>query len=280
MLPTKSKGWGLLLLHCSWAEQNPLDAYSWFKMNKADLGDGVANMPLVSIFSGLAKDDLNSSINKLAELSSNSSDLTMAVMGIANTLSDPSEYQLLMERVQTMDDNRVLQSTLLAWSRVEPQDAAAWLEMFDDQTQSNRLADRLLMSWARNEPAQAADWYMNYPNETSRQAKIEKLVQTIGYSSPEDALTWLNKQTNVDIAKPTKSLLRQAAFANPEFSKANLYLIEDNKDKITVSYSIYRGLQRISQLKADDFLTQSPLKNELVQKINKSESKKKSKSKK
>lgn len=56
-------------------------------------------MSLVSIFSRLAEENLNSIINKLGELSSNSTELTMAVMEIASTPSDPRDYRILMRCV-------------------------------------------------------------------------------------------------------------------------------------------------------------------------------------
>jgi hypothetical protein len=250
-----------------WSEQNPQGAYSWYKTNQSDLRDGAADLPLVPIFSGLAKEGLSNAINKLSELSSNSTGLNMAVVGIANTLSDASEYQVLMDNVQNFDNDRVVESALSAWSLNEPQDAAAWLERQGDRSQSERLIMPLLKNWLHNEPDQAADWYMNYYTEASLQAKVETLVQTMSYSSPEDALTWLKKQTNVDFAEPTTFLLNQAARFNPGFSKENLYLIKDKEENITVSHSIYQGLQRISQAKAEAFLAESPVRNELVKLI-------------
>jgi hypothetical protein len=44
---------------------------------------------------------------------------------IANTLSHSSNYRILTNSVQIVNEHRVTQSALLAWSRADPQDAAA-----------------------------------------------------------------------------------------------------------------------------------------------------------
>ena len=248
-------------------KQDPQKAYDWFKVHEQDLDGVMSEGSLIPIFNGLATENLSSAIHELDELSLNPKGASMAIIGIANTLSDSSEYQLLLNSVQSMNDNRLTTSALAAWGRAEPQDAAVWIESLENQEQSNRLANRLLSSWLRKEPDQAADWYMNTPNDMSRQKKAETVAQSMSYPNPEDALTWINKQTNIDPATSYKSLLSTTAFSNPDFSIANLYLIENKEDKASVSYSIYSGLQQISQTKADAFLAESSVKDELTKKI-------------
>ncbi len=68
------------------------------------------------------------------------------------------------------------------------------------------------------------------------------------------------KQTDVDLAQLYKSLLSRTSHANTEFSRDNLYLIKDKVSNVAVSHSIDQGLQRISQVKADEFLKLSVAK--------------------
>lgn len=263
----------------TWSEQNPQDAYDWYKTNKADIGD-VGRWSVLSLFSGLAKENLNNAINQLADLPSQRDELSMAIRGMARTLSEESEYQLLMTNIQKMDDKRLTDVAFAAWGQKQPEDAAAWIEALEDKKRSDQLARRLLVSWLGDEPDQATDWYMNYPSDSSRQDKISTVASVMSYSSPEKALSWLNQQTNLESAEPYKRLLSQTANNDPEFARENLYLLKDKKDQVSISHSIYLSLQRISQDKADIFLAESAVKNELLERITKAESyKSKAKSK-
>jgi hypothetical protein len=73
-------------------------------MNNAETVNNGSEFRLFQYLVFWQRKNLNSSVNRLEELSSDLMDLTIAVMGIADTLSDSSKYQILINTVQGMDD--------------------------------------------------------------------------------------------------------------------------------------------------------------------------------
>ncbi len=75
-----------------WAKKDPSSAYYWAKENDQEQSDFMSSYKYVSIFNGLAKQDINDAFSKLNEMTDKGQSTNMAAMGVANGLENSEQF--------------------------------------------------------------------------------------------------------------------------------------------------------------------------------------------
>lgn len=87
-----------------WSQQEPELALDWYNGNGEEINHPY-NFILSNMFWNLAKKDQELALNHLKDYSENSSNLTRAISGITNSLSDSSEFISLLEKTAYLDSS-------------------------------------------------------------------------------------------------------------------------------------------------------------------------------
>jgi len=267
----QSKAAATMSVIATWSKKDALAAYDWFVSQKNNQGKGVnltnSTMALHSIFSGLAKQDFHSAIDKLIDILEDSENNFFAVSGITNVLTTKSEFAELMDRTSELEDRRLKDSVINYWVTRDPQEAIEWIDSVDDSEERTKLQEGVLSSWIRTEPMEAANWYLGNAEPKEKQSYADKIVEKLNYGNPETALNWLSQQTDIDQDKSTTKLLKSSAYRHTNFAINNLNLLKNDKDKLDVSIRIHMTLERNNKKKANEFVAQSTIKDALQKRI-------------
>ncbi|MCJ8321747.1 MAG: hypothetical protein MJK12_19080 [Colwellia sp.] len=252
-----------------WARNDALASYDWFVNQNNDNGGTFTNnkMALYAIFSELTKQDFHGAIDKLIDISDGSGNNYIAVHGMATALTTKDEFAELMDRTHELVDRRLKDSVINSWVTRSPQEAIEWIETVDDTEEKTKLQEGVLSNWMISEPAKAANWYLSNAEPTEKQSYADKIIDKWSYNNPKTALDWLSQHPEIDQEKSTTILLKSSVYRNTDFVINNLNLLSDDKDKLDLSISIHRALNRNNKTKAAEFVAQSTIKEALEKKI-------------
>ncbi|MCM8542128.1 MAG: hypothetical protein NE328_17800 [Lentisphaeraceae bacterium] len=252
----------------SWSKNDPEGAYEWYqdKGSKDSSGGmmGGSSFSLVYIFQGLAKKDLNATIDKLKSLDNSGFQAQMAASGIASSLRTKEDFVGFIEKTKDLDNVQIRNSVLQNWLLRNPTETVEWVDSMEDKDEKKKYKDQVLSGWMMSNPKEAADWYIAKAEGKDKQASADKVIQRWSFSNPKAAMEWLETQDGLDSQKSIKTLFESASFSNPGFVTENLDQLTDDKDKKTVSQKIYQSLLRQNKKKAEEFLEESPYKEDLL----------------
>ena len=255
----------------AWSKQDPLAAYDWFITNQTNSANSdffnTSSVGLMPIFNGLANQDLNDAISKLADIADSNSDTMMAINGITASFTDKEQFIHLIEKTAEFDDRRIQESILSTWAMKTPEDTVAWLDTIENGEDKKAMRQDVLRSWMFTEPLDAATWYMSRAGENEKQSASEQIVSQWGRDNPNAALNWLDQQTDIDSEASTMSLLENSAYEHPQFAIEHLERLSSDKDKQRISFNIYLALERKSKQQADNFVASSPYHEALADEI-------------
>jgi len=259
-----------------WSKTDPTSAYNWLLEDGSHNKDRglMSSIGFIPVFKGLANQNFDDAFVKLSELSIVGNDVSMAIMGIAQTLGTKEEFISFYHKSKEIGNKSSRLSIVRNWVNKDPVEAADWIDSMEQTSENSKLRNTVLSTWMNSEPDKAADWYLAGASEKNRQSFVDKVMANWSFSSPTSALSWINQQSDIDTQKSTKKLLEKSAFSNREFTIDNLYLLENDEDKKAVSYNIYYSLLQESESKATSFLDSSPFKEHLIKMTAKRKSKK------
>ncbi|WP_158971425.1 hypothetical protein [Paraglaciecola sp. L3A3] len=263
----KAQAVGRFAVLSTWAENDPLTALDWFKTSVSSNQFSQENRPLHSIFSNLAKQDVDLAIDSLAPFAKNMRQLSMAVSGLTRLLSTSEDFIHVMDKTKELDNKKLTQDVVRAWARTEPEDAIEWLATIEDEKQKKQLEYDIYRTWLFSDSDRAAEVYMNTADSTNRQARAQFVARSLSYINPDKAVSWLQQQGGIDSDFLVKKVVKESARNNPEFASTHLDVFTDKKEYLASSVSIYMSFARNSQTQADNFLAESPYKNELQTQI-------------
>lgn len=257
----------------SWVKEDPVSAYYWYvdPNNDHDSNGIFSSFELLSIFNGLAARDVNGAFDKLTELDSAGKDINMAVMGFSQSIENKEDFIQFIGRSDELDNPNVKNSLISSWVSKSPSEVIEWSEAIEDQKQQNKMQSTIFTTWSSVEPENAANWYIEKASADEKQSHANKIIQMWSMSAPNAALTWLDQQTTFDTQESITELLTSSTYSNPKFAMDNLERLTNDKDKANISFSIYQSLERISTKKAQEFITSSPYKNDIIEKQQKIE---------
>ena len=252
----------------SWAKNDPEGAYEWYqdKGSKDSSGGmmGGSSFSLVYIFQGLAKKDLNSTIEKLKSLGSSGFKTQMAASGIASSLRAKEDFVEFIEKTKDLDNAQIRNSVLQNWVLRNPSETVEWVDSLEDAGEQKKYTEQVLSGWMMTNPKEAADWYFEKSADKDKQASADKIIQQWSYSNPKAAMDWIDSQDGLDSQKSIKEIFDSASFSNPDFVVENLDRLSDEKAKKKVSQRVYKQLLQQNKKKAEEFFESSPFKDELT----------------
>ncbi|WP_281558431.1 hypothetical protein [Thalassomonas sp. RHCl1] len=255
----------------AWSKQDPQGAYNWYlnsQENNPNQGAFSANSAgLMAIFNGLANQDLDDAISKLADISGHKNNTMMAVSGITSAFTDKEQFAHFLEQTKALDDRRIQSSVLSTWTMKNPQDTVAWLDNIENEEDKKALQQEVLGSWMFTQPLAAASWYISQADEQDKQSASEQIISQWGRNDPSATLNWLEQQVDIDNETSAKILLETSVYEHPDFVIEHLERLSDDKDKQQLSFNIYQALERESEQKAANFLASSPYRESLENQI-------------
>lgn len=252
----------------SWAKKDPSSAYDWVKENEREKQDTgfMSSYKYVSIFNGLAKQDINDAFLKLNEMADNGDSANMAAMGIADSLTGGEEFTAFYENTKNLNSERMMVTAVTSWVNKDPEVVTEWLTSVEAGENKSEMEEAVLNNWINSEPSKAAEWYMNESSETERQVAAENVVRSWARTEPKKALEWISQQSDIDTGLTTKSLLESSLYKNTQFAIDNLDLLNNDKDQQKISRQIYYTLKRKNKKKAESFLNDSAYKEYILKK--------------
>ncbi|NVK54531.1 MAG: hypothetical protein HWE26_02860 [Alteromonadaceae bacterium] len=246
-----------------WADKEPQAALDWYINQPSDThSDDLGNLVLLGLFANVARQDLNQALNTLTT-SLDSDDykaIDMAIRGTASALNSTEDFELLLERVQAMDNDKALEIVIANWVNKDPYTALAKMETLGDDTRSKELERNVFRSWMYRDPDTAVETYMQSAPPGERQGRAKMVARTLSMDNPQKALDWLQKQPDINTEGLFSEVLHNASFRNPQFAEDNLHLVTDPDKLKSLTADIYRTYGRYSQTKADAFLARQPAK--------------------
>lgn len=256
-----------------WAQTQPLEALEWVKSARNSNTMRGFDANLLPIFSNLAKQDLQLAFNELTTLSETNG-LQMAVLGIAQSLSNGSQFAELIDQAEEFDNKKITRAVLSAWTTKNPQDTLDWFYQLDESPRKQELEQAIFDSYIFTKPEEAADWFLAQAPVQQIQTRTDQIVERWGAQNPQAALEWVNKQVSIDSQQTVKKLFNRAVYSHPDFVQENLELLSSTKQKSDILFRVYLTIQRESQKRADDFLSSSAYKNEINDKLAKMQKRK------
>ena len=251
----------------SWAKNDPDAAYDWYKNTDNDNSSGGImggkTISLVYIFQGLAKKDLDGTIEKLKNLGGDQFKMQMAASGIASSLKEKSDFVEFMEKTSDVENSNIRSSVIQNWVMRSPEEAVDWLDNLEDKKQKKDISEKVLNSWMMTNPEKASEWYIAQIDEKDKQKSVEKIVRTWGMTNPQAGIEWLDKQEGINKDKAYKKALSSAVFSNPVYVADNIDKLNKEEDKKEISVQVYQQLKSVNKEKAQEFFEKSSFQEDL-----------------
>ncbi|MCF2948367.1 hypothetical protein L0668_09635 [Paraglaciecola aquimarina] len=266
VLSNKAQTAGRTTVLSTWADSDPLAALDWFNLNVNSQSIKL-NGVLIEIFAGIAKQDVNLAIDNLSPFLRDRRALSLAVSGLAKSLSTSEDFVHVLDKTKDMDNKDLTQNIVRAWTSKAPEDVLQWVSTIEDKAEQNKLEESVYRTWLYTDADKAAEMYMNTAGSANRQKRASFVAKSLSFTSPEKALSWVQEQVDVDTNTLMKNVVKSSTYRQPEFAANNLDLFTDKKEYLAISMRVYSSYQKVSQTQADNFLNSAKYKNELETKI-------------
>ncbi len=250
----------------AWAKKDPSSAYYWAKENDSEQDNFMSSYKYVSIFNGLAKQDMDDAFSKLNEIADKGQNTTMAAIGVASTLESSEQFTEFYQNSKILDNDTIMGTAISSWVNNDPHMVKDWITSVEAGKDKTIMQEAILNSWLSSEPANAAEWYMNESNGDNRQASANKIATSWGMKDPKQALEWINQQSDIDSDMSTTKLLESSIYLDTQFVMDNLSLLNNENSKQKISRKIYYALKQKNKKKAESFLNDSAYKEYILKK--------------
>jgi hypothetical protein len=111
--------------------------------------------------------------------------------------------------IASRDFDVAVVQVLQRWAALSPQDAAAWVMLFDQSDARSAGLHEVVSVWLRQEPAAAFAWIPGIPNEKIRREAMEAAAQSLN-DFPENERGELLKSASLEIQSQLKKLSTEA----------------------------------------------------------------------
>ncbi|MDC8830007.1 hypothetical protein [Alteromonas gilva] len=246
-----------------WAEKAPQAALDWYINQPSEtLSDELGSPVLYGLFASIARQDLNQAMNNLTTSldSDNFKEIDMAIRGTVSALDSTEDFELMLEKVQVLDNDQALEIVMSNWIDKDPYAALAKIESLGDDARAKELEQNVFRNWMFKDPDTAVETYMQRAEPGERQGRAKLVAQTLSATNPQKAIDWLQKQSDINPDGLFSDVLERASFRNPQFAEDNLQLVTEPDNLKSLASNIYRSYGRYSQTKADAFLARQPPK--------------------
>lgn len=256
----------------TWSANSPLEAFEWYVVqdfNQPNLkGFGTHNMVSTAVLSGLYSFDKSLAVSKIAELSQQNKISPSTMSLISQNINHSDEFRSLLNALGSSQNNNSGAIEVAGeWFSKQPQDAAAWVSMLNEEQKSPRLFRHALNRWVETQPLQASDWYIKQFNEQDKASAISEAASRYANKDPKAALNWVDSLGRSDTQNAVEDLLQSASYDDPDFTLANLDRITDEKRKISVLQSAIYSIKQHDPQRANSIIESSPYKSQLEEYI-------------
>ncbi len=179
----------------SWARRDPDGVWKWFQTERKDDGNDRTKGMLVSmVFAGMAANDLDTALQRIATLDDTTRG--MAMSGIANSANSETARKRLLDRAQTLTPeqrNQIRQGVVSQWAMSDSDAAIQWIHSLPADEQKpvrDSAANMVLMM----QPAKGADLLLEGAEEKDKPRLYDRVVGQWAWQDSKAAGEWLSKQ--------------------------------------------------------------------------------------
>lgn len=254
-----------------WADKKPLDSLNWYQQNKDNFSNAEGffeGVPLLEVFDGLAKHDLQTAISSLEQLALSDKEMQFSLMGVAKNIEDLEDFESLYRFAENLPNKRMRDTVISRWTEKNPRQAADWATAMEQSTQDEYYSERVFRSWVfSGEVNEAADWYMAQGDQESRQKRAKLVVENWGYRNPQAAMDWIGAQEYLDQNESLVSLFDVVVHSSPEFVLSNIESLENDTNKVETLFNLYMSLKMNNELRAQNMVADSDYREALEARI-------------
>jgi hypothetical protein len=254
------------------ASQDPLAAYERFvsltssRQSTAGIKKMQLSGSLIATFSSLAKQDLSLAIDKLNEIIELGYSARMPVMGLTDHIDSKQDFVDLLVLTEALNNHVVEEGIIDKWASQNPEQVSDWLLEEYAGENLERLKDSFVRAWSYHDREGSGNWLVDNTASDKVGQKVVKFLDSWSWDNPEAAMQWFSKQPNAVYNQKTFSeFINDAAFLNPQFATKYMSYLDGEKPKEELAKRIYQGFKRNSTQQANDFLEQSPFKDEILE---------------
>ena len=208
----------------TWAEHDQQAVWDYFQENKENLTDIEHTMALISVFSAMAKNDMDSALERLNGIDDVSHKLG-AVGGLMfGAAWDDDARRTLLAASESMEKElrQKIQSKVVAdWASMDAGAAVEWTLGVSNERERAALFDKAMQSLMRSNPSQGARILINNASEDDLPAVYEDITRQWVHRDPNAAGEWLSQQPQgpeLDLARQRFSAV--VAGEDPESAMA------------------------------------------------------------
>ncbi|QJE94391.1 hypothetical protein [Luteolibacter luteus] len=227
--PGKSALW-------TWAQQDPEAARRWAATNP----EAAKKLGFIAMLSNLCLKELPAvAMEKAALWGTEVHSATMyqlASMTGLNRVSRP-EFLKLLEAFPEDRRDAMRSQFVATWCASDPEEGLEGLkELIPDEGERNKLRDQTLRFWSRSQPSEVLAWIEVHPQETKPESQAYAWREWVGHR-PEEALSWL--EDHGDDARLAEAIVRhlQSYGSNDPFSAS--VIDQKQKDGLRRSYQVW-----------------------------------------
>lgn len=256
----------------TWSANSPVEAFEWYVVQDFKQphlkGFGTQNMVSTAVLSGLYSYDKSLAVSKISELSQQHKINPSTMSLISQNINHSDEFRSLLNALGSAQnpDNGAIE-VVGEWFSKQPQDAAAWVNMLNEEQKSPRLFRHALNRWVESEPTQASDWYIKQFNEPDKLMAISEAASRFANKDPKAALDWVDSLGRSDTQNAIEDLLQSASYDDPDFALAHLDRVTEEKRKVSILQSAIYSIKRQDPQRAQNIIESSPYKSELEEYI-------------
>nr|WP_136249941.1 hypothetical protein [Ningiella ruwaisensis] len=253
-----------------WAKKDPLAAFE-FVLNEDPRQSHAMfrnmGVELTPIFSHLAKQDIQLTLEKLRELEDANGNVSAAITGAINGANDTAQITGFIEEMEQFDDPYAYDFAVTAWVQKSPVDAAQWLDTAYNGEQSLNYKRQALAVWGMSDFDAATQWYMQSASPAELSQRINDVASHLSYVSPQQTLDWVERQTNVDTQEAITRILNTSAYQNTDFARQHLHKVQSENEQINIAMNIYYALGGNNSEQAKGFLDTYQYREALLLKL-------------
>ena len=266
--PMPENDYYLAMIKTAIAKKDPEYGFELFLENINTANSETKFSAYSALIGELAKHDLSRLMDSLLQYKNQGVDISSSLFGLSSGLKSSDELSNLFDQLKKLDDLDLLDSTMMSWIDISPDDLFNKLNDIDDAHERKVLIEQAQRYWLMKDPENAANNRLSQA-ENKREA-LDNIVQSWPNDKAEQGLLWLSRQEGIDANSYKIELLDDLIYSRPEFVQAHLNGIElDEGKQAAFHLKLYLQLKDRSSNKAEQFLDGLSNKNDVIALIEK-----------
>ena len=209
-------------------------------------------------------------LEKIPDTPANASLFQLGISSLFNGGSRMDLFEGLYEKAPEKLRVRMLEMGFQDARKLIANDPALWIGRLGEIAPERRAnsAAGLASAWATADPGAAVKWAASLPEEGGRDMAFRNIASTWASSDPHDAAQWVNTlPQGAGRDGATQSLVRALARSEPQAAWDWAMSIKSEDARLSSLEMAYLGLKKKNAESADEMLSNSNLRPELIQKL-------------